>query len=135
MARRNTIQKQLVLNTVKKLNNHPTADEVYNHIVESYPGISKATIYRNLNNLAEEGQLLKLTMPGAADKYDATLGRHYHAICKYCEKIMDIALDEPINIDFDQKSMKELQIDEYVILFKGVCPECRNRLRNDKKSD
>jgi len=99
LMRRNTIQKQLVLKAVKRLKSHPTADEVYNDIVNSYPGISKATVYRNLNHLAEEGQLLKISVPGSADKYDGTLEEHYHATCRYCGKFMDINLDNIINID------------------------------------
>ncbi|MCZ9999940.1 hypothetical protein OFR34_03020 [Brachyspira hyodysenteriae] len=29
---RNTIQKQVILNAVRELKNHPTSEEVYNHI-------------------------------------------------------------------------------------------------------
>jgi Fur family peroxide stress response transcriptional regulator len=37
MQRRNTIQKQLVIAAVRKLGNHPTAEEVYNEIILQYP--------------------------------------------------------------------------------------------------
>ncbi|MHB8961803.1 MAG: Fur family transcriptional regulator [Saccharofermentanales bacterium] len=125
MTRRNTIQKQLVFNSVKKLMNHPTADEVYCNIVDSYPGISKATVYRNLNHLADEGLLLKISVPGAADKYDASLHSHYHAICRYCSTFIDLTVDNPVKVNLDEPSMKENKVSDFIILFNGVCESCR----------
>ena len=49
---RNTIQRQLVLSAVRQLQNHPTADEVYQKVQKSCPTISRATVYRNLKLLA-----------------------------------------------------------------------------------
>ena len=51
---RNTIQRQLVLSAVRQLQNHPTADEVYQEVQKNCPTISRATVYRNLKLLAEE---------------------------------------------------------------------------------
>lgn len=133
MTRRNTIQKQLVLNAVKELMCHPTADKVYNEIVTLYPGISKATVYRNLNHLSEDGHLKKINVPGSADKYDAKLEDHYHAMCKYCDNFIDIKIDKPVEIDFNNKVMEENMVDGYVILFEGVCPDCRKKMKNVNK--
>ena len=133
MTRRNTIQKQLVLSTVCKLMSHPSAEEVYTSIVGAYPGISKATVYRNLNQLAESGQLIRLSVPGSADRYDATVSNHYHSICKHCSKLIDICLDKPIKISLNEKVMKENMIDDFVILFTGVCPECREIYKTEEK--
>ena len=57
MAKRNTIQRQLVIAAVRFLANHPTAEEVYDRITMEYPDISKGTVYRNLNSLVESGLL------------------------------------------------------------------------------
>ena len=32
---------------------HPTADEVYRQVTAAHPSVSKATVYRNLNILAQ----------------------------------------------------------------------------------
>lgn len=42
---RNTIQRQLVLSAVRQLQNHPTADEVYQEVQKNCPTISRATVY------------------------------------------------------------------------------------------
>ena len=54
-SRRNTIQKDLVRNTVYEMRRHVTANEVYEFIKETYPTIGKGTVYRNLDILVEEG--------------------------------------------------------------------------------
>ena len=58
-SRRNTIQKDLVRNTVYEMRRHVTANEVYEFIKEAYPTIGKGTVYRNLDILVEEGALRK----------------------------------------------------------------------------
>ena len=53
-SRRNTIQKDLVRNTVYEMRRHVTANEVYEFIKEAYPSIGKGTVYRNLDIILME---------------------------------------------------------------------------------
>ena len=55
MKNRNTLQRRLVLETVRRMRNHPTAEEIYLAIAAENPLISKATVYRNLKLLSEQG--------------------------------------------------------------------------------
>ena len=70
MAKRNTIQRQLVIAAVRFLADHPTAEEVYDRITMEYPDISKGTVYRNLNSLVESGLLSKVSVPSGADRFE-----------------------------------------------------------------
>ena len=54
-SRRNTIQKDLVRNTVYEMRRHVTANEVYEFVKEFCPTIGKGIVYRNLDILVEEG--------------------------------------------------------------------------------
>lgn len=127
MNKRNTIQKQLVLNAVNQSGNHPTAEEVYKRILVSYPGISKATVYRNLASLADDRLILKLNIPGAADKYDRSTHTHYHAICRQCGMFFDIDIGNLPGIDLRDADLKDFTLDGYEILFKGTCKACMDR--------
>lgn len=62
--KRNTIQRTLVLEAVNHLRSHATAEEVYDAIVQQHPHISKGTVYRNLNQLAKDGEIQKLENAG-----------------------------------------------------------------------
>ncbi len=56
VQRRNTKQRKLVLDAVRQSYNHPTADEIYNAVREQDDRISRGTVYRNLNLLADAGR-------------------------------------------------------------------------------
>ena len=70
MQTRNTIQRQIVLQAVNQMHNHPTADAIYAFIAAQHPTISKATVYRNLNKLAAQGEILRVPVPTGADHFD-----------------------------------------------------------------
>ena len=53
MIRRQTIQCSIVLEAVNRTKGHSTADEIYEMIHGDYPTLSRATVYRNLNRLAD----------------------------------------------------------------------------------
>lgn len=135
MNKRNTIQKQLVLNAVNQSGNHPTAEEVYKRILVSFPGISKATVYRNLSSLAADGLLLKLNIPGAADKYDRSTHSHYHALCRQCGTFFDLAMDKLPDLDLGNADVKDFTLDGYDILFKGTCRACMEKKARKPSKD
>ena len=43
MKTRNTLQKNIILEQARKLH-HPTAEEVYEAVVQDHPSISRATV-------------------------------------------------------------------------------------------
>ena len=57
---RMTHQRRLILDELKKLKTHPTADEIYVIVRKKMPRISLGTVYRNLEILSETGQIIKI---------------------------------------------------------------------------
>ena len=49
-------QRELVLQKVEQLCDHPTAEEIYDEAVKECPGLSLGTVYRNLNSLVDAGR-------------------------------------------------------------------------------
>ncbi len=60
---RTTKQRQVILEEIKKVSSHPTADEVHALVRKKLPKISLGTIYRNLEFLAGQNQILRLDGP------------------------------------------------------------------------
>lgn len=128
MNRRNTIQKDLVYNAVKSLACHPSADEVYDYIVESYPSIGKGTVYRNLNLLSEEGELLKIMVADGADRFDHNCHDHYHVLCTGCDKVFDVktkSLPDVNEMICDKNGFEFIDVQ---VLFRGICPNCKQNV-------
>lgn len=131
MERRNTIQKDLVLSAVMNMHRHVTADEVYEFIRLEYPTIGKGTVYRNLNILADDNKIRRVEIPNGPDRFDFILQKHYHLRCIKCGKILDVAMDEIPEIEAYIHSTQEMVLLDYDILFKGICPECREKEEED----
>ena len=124
---RNTIQKQIVLDTLKSINSHPSVDELYSLIKEKHPSISKATVYRNVHKLAETGEILQVNIANDVSRYDGCTNPHHHFVCKSCSKIFDIHLDEDDNSDKIKNLVSNkygFKLDKCVTSLFGVCSIC-----------
>ena len=124
MQTRNTIQRQIVLQAVNQMHNHPTADAIYAVIAAQHPTISKATVYRNLRQLAESGLLLKINTTDGADHFDHRCDAHYHAGCLRCGRVFDVELRQPPQLEKLLGDTHGFAVSGYDLLFRGVCPEC-----------
>lgn len=132
METRNTIQKQTILQAVKELANHPTAEQVYEKVVVKLPNISRATVYRNLSNMADHGLLQRIGVPGGADHYDHTLQVHYHVLCTHCGALEDIWLEKPAKNLMELANEKStFSIQSYQLVFNGICPCCEAKQRKE----
>ena len=125
MVKRNTIQRALVLETVNKLQNHATADEIYDAIISEHPNISRATVYRNLNLLAEEGEIRRLEIPGGADHFDHRCHDHLHVRCEKCGRVFDVDMEFVTGLEKGIHDSHGFAFTGYDILFHGVCPDCQ----------
>lgn len=124
MEKRNTIQKQLVLDAVCRLANHPTAEEVYHEVSKTHPTVSKATVYRNLSSLSEDGLLRHIQMPGGADRFDHTLADHNHIVCTECGCFSDAMVPENEKLDAQAEKVTGYAQVSHDIVFRGLCPKC-----------
>lgn len=128
MARRNTVQQKVIAEQLSKLHGaHPTADDVHSALAADFPSISKATVYRTLNRMADEGCALKVSVSDGADRFDDTLRPHYHVACTECGRVDDVEVTEELaSLDFAAAaSASGYEITGHDLLFKGVCEVCR----------
>ena len=79
-------QRELVLQKVEQLCDHPTAEEIFDLAAKECPGLSLGTVYRNLNSLVDAGRVRRVSIPGKADRFDHTLGWHVvlFGLCEAC---------------------------------------------------
>lgn len=120
---RNTVQRSLVLNALCALN-HPNADEIYDKVISEKPDISRGTVYRNLNLLADTGEILRISVTGGADRFDINTNSHCHFLCRSCLKIFDIDADYPDDLLKNIKSSNGYFVDGYDIIYNGTCQSC-----------
>ncbi len=124
MKRRQTIQKHLVLEAVTTLC-HASADEVYFVVAKKFPSISKGTVYRNLNDLVQNGQIVRIQVPDGADYFDKTTTPHYHVRCRHCGKVDDVMLPYQVYLN-KAPAAHGFQIQGHTLIFDGVCAACQS---------
>ncbi len=125
MQTRNTVQRQIVLQTVLKMHDHPTADNVYAAVAAEHPSISKATVYRNLNQLAGQGEIRRVPVPNGADRFDFNTSEHYHVRCEKCGAVFDVHMPQVVDLLGQVEDTSGVEVRRFDILFEGVCKACR----------
>ncbi len=119
-----TNQRVAILNFLKGNLNHPAVEEIYEEVKKSLPRITKATVYKNLNALVDNGFLKEVNLKGIS-RYEAKLEPHHHIICKTCGKIIDFESDELVEYSLEIiKNYKGFRIDRVETTFFGICNTC-----------
>jgi Fur family ferric uptake transcriptional regulator len=65
-----TRQRKVILEELRNVDTHPSADEIYEMVRKRLPHISLGTVYRNLEILSETGAIQKLELGCAQKKFD-----------------------------------------------------------------
>ncbi len=122
---RMTRQRCVILEELRKVDSHPTADEVYEMVRRRMSSISLGTVYRNLEILSRQGLLQKVVMGGAQKRFDGTTEDHYHVRCVLCGSVDDIAAEPIPDLQENLRFVSEYEVTGHRIEFTGVCPLCK----------
>ena len=127
VTKRNTSQRSLVLEAVNKLKCHATADEIYQEVTREHPNISKGTVYRNLNQLSDSGEIRKIETPGGADRFDHRCHDHYHVKCLRCGRVFDVDMEYITGLEGKIRDAHGFEFSGHDLMFRGICPECQKQ--------
>ncbi len=126
----NTKQKSVILEALEKNRNHITADDLINALVTSGEKVGRATVYRFLHELEDQGRVRKYTMGEKNTAYYQYLGDnpchgHFHLMCDVCGKLEH--LDNNIVDAFIKNAVDKFgfEIDCSKTVFYGKCKECQ----------
>ncbi len=125
---RHTKQKERILQAVRTIPDHPTAEMVYDALKPTNPRLSLATVYRNLNLFSTQGKLLKLEIPSEPARFDVNVHPHAHAVCDSCGKLFDIEIERYEDYLADLKkyieSRSDFRISDITMQIRGLCGAC-----------
>jgi Fur family ferric uptake transcriptional regulator len=122
---RQTEARRVILEELRDLTSHPTADEVYHIVRKRIPRVSLGTIYRNLEILSENRQIQKLEGGGTQRRFDGTTNNHYHLRCVVCGQIKDLTTHPLEEIEKAVFKLVDFEILDYKLELVGVCPACK----------
>ncbi len=125
-----TVQRQAVFEALLGREDHPTVDQVYAQMGKAMPGISRTTVYRILDTLAQLGLVVRICHPGSGARFDPRIRQHHHLVCARCERIIDIEDDRLNRIRWPDVRAFGFEIHGFHVHFRGTCADCR---RQEKK--
>lgn len=121
-----TPQRLLILEVLQASAEHLTADAVFEQVSARYQYVNRATIYRALTWLKEQG-ILSVTDLGSGQQQYQYLGaqRHHHLICLRCGTQQEFADDlvTPLARALRERCAFAPRLDHLAIF--GLCSACQ----------
>lgn len=122
-----TLQRQVVLEALLDLPDHPKAEAIHAVVASRVPGISRTTTYRTLERLVSAGVIDKACHPGSAARYDARTEVHHHLLCLGCESMIDISEPRYDRLPVPDTSPFGFEVRDFRVELRGLCRCCNER--------
>ncbi len=124
-----TPQRLEIWKIIKKMDAHPSAEDVFEIIKRRFSNISFDTVYRTLSLFEKFGLIKKVHYFTNRTLYDTNLEPHHHFVCIRCKKIIDFVWEDMNNIDIPE-SIKSIGEPRGTYLeFRGICNDCLKKER------
>lgn len=127
-----TKQRQEILRIIRETDEHLTAEQIYIRALEHISSIAIATVYRNLNLMVDAGEIGRVSVSNAPDRFDRITALHNHMICDRCGQLVDVSLPE-LQEFLETKINKPIL--SYDLTIRYICPECAGCEREGRAGD
>lgn len=121
-----TAQRRTIFEAVLRRVDHPTAEHIYHDVKRELPSISRTTVYRVLETLAQWELLHRISHPGSSVRFDPNTGHHHHLICEVCQKLRDLEASAIDYLTLPRAFPDTFLMRDYSIYFSGICGECQH---------
>ena len=123
-----TQQRRLIVELfIEHENIHPSAEELYQLVMQEEPDVGLATVYRTLDLLERLGVVHTVNFGDGKARYELTseLHQHHHLLCKQCGAVDEV--DEDLLGAVEQELTKRTgySIIDHEVKFYGLCPSCQ----------
>ena len=122
--KRHSRKRDAILACIKNTKIHPDAEWVYENLKGDFPDLSLGTVYRNIAQFKDEGEIISLGTVNGVERFDGNTVPHGHLVCRICDRVFDMPQDTEIHVP---------EIDGFIpercdIFVHGVCGVCnRNK--------
>lgn len=116
--------QRLEIVSILSSNGHLNIDELYKFLLISFPSISLATVYKNINKMLEKVFLSEVQVPNKKNVYELIKEEHAHLVCSKCGVIRDIDLDTTTLLQ-EAQNKSSFILDSKSIVLSGACEKCQ----------
>lgn len=116
-------QRAEIIKVLKGTTCHPTAEWVYAEVKKAIPNISLGTVYRNLKQLEQSGDILRINGTFEKERFDGNPLLHAHFVCDICGEVFDLQIPNALSKDILTLSPEATG---FTLNYNGVCASCKN---------
>ena len=126
VKRRSTWQRSAIVDLLERSQVFLSAQQIHTELEEEGTKVGLATVYRNLQSLAEEDLVDTVRSDDGEALYRLCVneGHHHHLVCRSCGKAVEIAGSLFENWVHDIASANGFTKVEHVAEFFGLCNDC-----------
>ncbi|AFL67781.1 Fur family transcriptional regulator [Sulfurospirillum barnesii] len=122
---KSTHQRLAILDCIERFG-HVDIDTLYESITQKYPTMSKATLYRNINDLISFHILEEVKLPHQKQQYEIKKVPHVHLLCSQCGSVEDIFVETKALLE-TISSQSGFEINSSFIVMNGICRRCSGK--------
>ena len=123
---KHTPQRVAVLKEILKDKGHRECEDIYLALKKSVRQVSRATVYRTMDILVNNGYARKIDIGDGRARYENKMGipHHDHMICTSCGGIVEF-VDQDVE-DLQDKIAKRyhFELQRHVHQLFGICKKC-----------
>jgi Fur family peroxide stress response transcriptional regulator len=127
-----TPQRRVLLETLVESVDHPSAEQLYSRVHRKLPGVSRATVFRILEQLAANRIIGKACHPGRSARYDVITEIHHHLVCLRCESMTDIFDDSLDKVALPDTTAHGFNTVDFRVQLRGYCRPCQQQMRTEE---
>src|SRR3954447_8247465 len=124
---RETGPRRAVAELIAARNGHFTANDLLNDARERDLKIGRATVFRTLDLLADQGALERLDLPSGEHAYVACAPQdhHHHVVCRSCGASVEVSDSGLQAVVRHIGAQSGFRIDSHRLELYGLCPNCQ----------
>ncbi|GAC1523749.1 MAG: transcriptional repressor [Chloroflexota bacterium] len=117
-----------VLQILSEEHQHRSVEELRAEVLERYPMIDPATVYRTLETLADHGLAVNMELGDKRTRWAYVTHDHHHLMCRNCKTVVELA-DAPFQRLADDLTRGHgVQVDMRHLVLRGLCAACAAEL-------
>ena len=119
-----TTPRNQVIARVANREDNFTAEELAGEL----DSIGRATVYRTLKLLVDQGLVCRIVMGDGSVNYRAShQSHHHHVVCISCGATEDVSMNDVENVLAGVRGATDFDIVGHRVEVYGICPDCRQR--------
>ncbi|MBC8376462.1 MAG: transcriptional repressor [FCB group bacterium] len=123
-----TTQRIALLKLLDVTHEHFDAEEIYLELLKKQKNVSRATVYRSLEALAEQDLVTRLDFGDGRMRFERSKGEdehHDHLICEECGKVIEF-----FNLEMEAQQLSVCEENDFTpsthtMHIFGTCSDCK----------